>query len=91
MWNMKRLRNLDKDDLLEGLGLQLRSSPADWILPTVGIFSVGILVGAGLGLILAPKSGREIRDDLRSRLQGKNDSGGALPTGSNAKSPATTS
>ena len=32
---------------------------------TLGTFGVGLLVGAGLGLLLAPKAGRELRDDLR--------------------------
>jgi gas vesicle protein len=30
---------------------------------------VGLLVGAGLGMLLAPKAGRELRDDLRDRLR----------------------
>jgi hypothetical protein len=69
----KQLRNLDKDDLLELVGLQTRSSGAEWILPTIGAFSAGILVGAGIGLLMAPKPGHELRDDLRTRLQGTAD------------------
>lgn len=68
--DLKNLRGYDKDDLLELIGLQTRQTAADWILPTIGAFSVGILVGAGIGLLLAPKPGRELREDLRSRLQG---------------------
>ena len=70
MWkSINNLKNLDRDDMLEVLGLQSRRSAADYILPTVGIFSVGLLVGAGLGLLLAPKSGRELVEDLKTRLQ----------------------
>jgi len=36
---------------------------------TIGVFAIGLLVGAGLGMLLAPKAGRELRDDLRDRLR----------------------
>ncbi len=67
---LKSLREMDKDDLLRMIGLQSKRTPVDWILPTIAIFGVGILVGAGVGLLLAPKPGRELREDLRNRLQG---------------------
>jgi hypothetical protein len=68
MLSLKDLRSLDRDDLLETLGLQRRNS-ADWVVPAVTALGVGLLVGAGLGLLLAPKSGNELREDLRERLQ----------------------
>ena len=34
---------------------------------TLGTFGIGLLVGAGLGMLLAPKAGRELRDDLRDK------------------------
>jgi hypothetical protein len=68
MLSLKDLRNFDRDDLLDALGLQRRGN-ADWLLPTVTALGVGLLVGAGLGLLLAPKPGSELRDDLRERLQ----------------------
>src|SRR5215469_1234767 len=70
MFDIKKLRDLDKDDLLHLIGLETRRTAGDRILPAVGIFGVGMLVGAGLGLLLAPRSGRELRDDLRNRIQG---------------------
>ena len=95
MIDIKKLRDLDKDDLLNLIGLQTRRTAADWILPTLGIFGVGVLVGAGVGLLLAPKPGRELREDLRSRLQGTADeigsqlSGvqGRIETGSTSQRP----
>ena len=68
MKDLRDLRKLDRDDLLELVGLQRKSS-ADWVLPTIGALGVGILVGAGLGLLLAPKEGRQLREDLRSKLK----------------------
>jgi len=67
--DLKKLKGVDKDDLLELVGLQTRSTAGD-LVPLFAAFGVGVLVGAGVGLLLAPKSGREIREDLRTRLQG---------------------
>jgi hypothetical protein len=67
---LKDLKDLDKDDLLKFIGLQTRRDAAEWILPTIAVFGVGVLVGAGVGLLLAPKPGRELREDLRKRLEG---------------------
>jgi gas vesicle protein len=66
---LRELRNLDKDDILEMMGLQTKSSTAAVVGGTLGIFAVGLLVGAGLGMLLAPKAGRELRDDLRDRFK----------------------
>ena len=35
----------------------------------LGTFGVGLLVGAGVALMLAPKPGRELRGDIRRRLR----------------------
>ncbi|MCY1076738.1 hypothetical protein [Archangium lansingense] len=70
MFSAKDLKKLDKDDVLELIGLETRKGPSEWLLPALGAFSVGLLVGAGLGLLMAQKPGAELRDDLRNRLQG---------------------
>jgi len=67
---LKSLRDLDKDDLLRLIGLQTKRGAAEWILPSMAVFGLGLLVGAGVGVLLAPKPGRALRDDLRHRLQG---------------------
>jgi hypothetical protein len=67
--NLKDLRNFDKDDILAMLGLETRTSAGAWWAGTLGTFSIGLLVGAGLGLMLAPKPGRQLREDLRERLR----------------------
>jgi len=59
------LPNISKDDILEALGLDSRSS---WIGPAAAAFGAGLLVGAAAALILAPKSGAELRDDLANRM-----------------------
>jgi len=67
--NLKDLKNLDKDDLLGMLGLEQKHSTAGWLAGTLGTFGIGMLVGAGIALILAPKPGRELREDIRDRLR----------------------
>jgi gas vesicle protein len=67
--NLKELRNLDKDDILEMLGLETKQSTAGWLAGTLGTFGIGLLVGAGIALMLAPKPGRELREDIRERLR----------------------
>lgn len=70
MSKLNRLKDLEADDVLEHLGLQRRRTAADWLLPGLGLFGLGVIVGAGLGLMLAPKPGSELRQDLKERLQG---------------------
>lgn len=54
---------LDTDDLLDRMGLE-RRTPAGDVMTGLGLFAVGVLVGAGLGLMFAPKRGDEIRSAM---------------------------
>ncbi|HEY5289105.1 MAG TPA: YtxH domain-containing protein [Polyangia bacterium] len=71
--NLKDLNNLDqdhvKDRLLEMMGVEAKRSTGSWLFGTLTAFGVGMLVGAGVGLILAPKAGAGLREDLRDRLR----------------------
>ena len=55
---------LTGNDVLDKLGLQPRMTAADYMLPALGVFGAGALMGAGLALMLTPKSGRELRSDI---------------------------
>jgi hypothetical protein len=70
---LKYLQDIDKDDVLEAIGLEERSSGWATALGTVGIFALGCLVGAGIGLAFAPKSGEEFRSELGDRMRRKAD------------------
>jgi hypothetical protein len=80
MWRSlrKNLPDVDKDELLEMIGLESRRSSAEKMMPALALFGAGVLLGVGLGLMLAPKPGRELRDDLRDRL-GKGTNGAPEP------------
>ncbi len=58
-----------KDDLRRGIGLQTRSNFTDDILLPLTVFGAGIMVGAAVALLFAPKPGRELREDLSDRAQ----------------------
>ena len=67
--NLRDMSSLSKDDLLNAIGLETRRTATDYVLPALGVFGAGLLVGAGLGLLFAPKSGRELRGSLRGRAR----------------------
>jgi hypothetical protein len=62
------MRDVTKDRILGALGLTPKPSPVSEVLGVAGIFALGVVVGAALGLLAAPKPGRELREDLRHRL-----------------------
>jgi hypothetical protein len=57
-------RRLSADDLLDAIGLE-RTRPG---YPKYVLLGVGLLVGAGVGMLLAPRSGRELRGEIGGRL-----------------------
>jgi len=63
--------NLTPNQLLHAIGLRRETERAavmtDTVLPALAVFSAGILVGASIALLVTPKSGRELRDDLSRR------------------------
>ena len=74
---LRDLTEMDKDDILGALGLQTKQSASAWAFGTFGLFGLGVLVGAGIALLLAPKPGEELRRDLGVRLKSVRDQVGA--------------
>ncbi len=60
------LRGLGADDALGWVGLARRRSP----LVSMAIFGAGFAAGAGVGLLLAPASGADLRKNLMKNLMG---------------------
>ncbi len=67
MDTIKELKNLDKDDILGALGLQTKSNAIDSVIPALGLFGAGLLIGTALGMLVAPKTGRTLRKQLGKR------------------------
>lgn len=63
------IRDLTKHDILAAIGLEARSSTAGRVFGSLGIFTVGAVVGAAAALLLTPKTGQDLREDLGQRLR----------------------
>jgi hypothetical protein len=66
---LDKMKSLDKDDFLNMLGLETRRNTVDYMVPALALFGVGLLIGTGVGLLVAPRPGRELREDIAQRLQ----------------------
>jgi hypothetical protein len=55
------------DDILSAFGLQRESSTASYVLPALGLFGIGVIVGAGLGMLFAPKAGSDLRHTIADK------------------------
>lgn len=53
-----------RDDFLRALG----GKPADDMLSSFGVFAAGIVLGAGLAMLFAPKPGSEIREAIGEKI-----------------------
>jgi hypothetical protein len=52
------------DAILESLGLERRRSTVGRWATDIGFFTVGVAVGVGVGILVAPKAGQELRGEL---------------------------
>jgi hypothetical protein len=64
------IKNLSKDDILSALGLQEKPSGLGSVMGPLGLLGLGLIVGAGAALMIAPRPGRQLRKELSERLNG---------------------
>ncbi len=77
--NWKAMRGwMDRDAILHRMGLEERT-PAGDFFTGLGLFSIGVLVGAGLGLMFAPKRGDEMRAALNEAWRNRGRTGQEFP------------
>jgi hypothetical protein len=55
------------EDIIRALGLYQRRHAGSELAPSLALFGAGLLVGAGLALLLAPTTGRELREEITDR------------------------
>jgi hypothetical protein len=53
---------------LYSIGLERRRRASDLVLPVLGMFGTGMLIGAGIGLLFAPRRGAELREHVGRRV-----------------------
>src|SRR5687768_8460219 len=63
-----KVSKVSRKDVLRALGLEPKRTFGDYVVPFVGLLSAGILIGAGIGMLFAPKPGRELRESLGGTL-----------------------
>lgn len=80
---LENMKNLGKDDFLNMLGLETRRNAVDYMVPALALFGVGVVVGTGIGLLVAPRPGRELRQDIAQRIQQAPEAIGRLPQQAN--------
>jgi len=60
------LRHIDLDDIVGLVGLRRKRSP----LAAIALVGGGILVGAGIAMLMAPASGKDARRQIRKYFEG---------------------
>ena len=63
------LRDFDRERVMDLVGLERRRTTAERAVPIIAFFGVGILVGVGIGLMTAPRSGSQLRRELKGKFQ----------------------
>jgi hypothetical protein len=66
--SIKNVTGYDIDDVLDLVGLRRRRALLASMLPAMGLLAMGVAIGAAAGLMLAPSSGRRLRQDVGDRL-----------------------
>ncbi len=67
--NIKDIKNLDKEQILELLGLESERSTTSSVIWSVALIAMGAVAGATIALMLAPQSGRELRENVGRKLK----------------------
>ena len=65
---VRAVQNYGVSDLLGSVGLERRRTAMDRLLPALGWIGLGTAIGAGVALMCAPSSGRELRAKVSDKL-----------------------
>lgn len=69
---LNKLSEVKMEDAVKAMETLRRSGRgASLLLPGLGALGVGIAIGAGIGILMAPRSGSETRAALRDSLRSK--------------------
>jgi hypothetical protein len=68
LWDLIPFGALDENQMMKRLGVEPRRTRSQRYLPPVGSFGAGFAIGMAAGVLVAPKAGKELRDELRSAI-----------------------
>jgi gas vesicle protein len=66
---LQDIKDMNKEDILAAIGLAPKPSTGQWLAGTLSVFGFGLVVGAGVALLLTPRTGRELREDLADKVK----------------------
>jgi gas vesicle protein len=69
MMKLKDIKELNKDKLLAMVGLEVAASITSKLLGATALVAAGALVGASVALLWTPKTGKELRREIRRRVR----------------------
>ena len=58
------VRHIDSDEILDRVGLERKSSVLEKVITTFGIFGAGMVIGAGVGLLVSPVAPEDVRKKI---------------------------
>jgi hypothetical protein len=58
------LSDIDSNDILDRVGLERRRGMFERTLTTIGIFGAGMVIGAGVGLLVSPVAPEDVRKKI---------------------------
>jgi hypothetical protein len=76
--DVKDIKNLDKEQILEMLGLQQADTALAVTFRALGLIGIGALLGATAMLFLAPQSGREMRESVAKKVKHTTDQAASI-------------
>lgn len=77
---LEDLKHLNKEDILSALGLESKRTTTNVVASSLGVFSIGLIVGAAAALMFAPKSGRAMREEVGTRIRSFSNKEGSKAT-----------
>jgi hypothetical protein len=83
----KMLDRWDRDDVLKRIGLEEREPAKDWA-GALGLFALGMLVGAGMGILFAPRSGTEVRSMVSDKIRRRGEDFQSISGGAQSQTPS---
>lgn len=66
---LEALKHLNREDILGAMGLETKRTTSSMLAGSLAVFGVGLLVGAAAALLMAPKTGQDLREDVGNRFR----------------------